>query len=172
MFLWSIGLYTANHTALHPDKLDSSVVTLRELHNLHHQCFFLGCEGFSIKWNFTVLLPYKRQSLMVVLCSANPEYHTHNYILFAVNVCNIVCCCIIGTMWNVHSFTQFDILFYTLTLCSRPSQNPPSTVTLKPFLLICIGMGVLETTLMLKRDSSCTNTTLDSMSANRLPETE
>ena len=72
----------------------------------------------------------------------------------------------------IHSFTEFAILCYTLTLCSRPSQNPPSTVMLKPFLVICIGIGVLETTLRLKRDSSCINATLDSMSANRLPGTE
>jgi len=63
-------------------------------------------------------------------------------------------------------------LCYTLTLRSRPIQNPPSTVMFKPFLVIFIGMGVLETTVRLKRDSSCTNATLDSMSANRLPGTE
>jgi len=39
-------------------------------------------------------------------------------------------------------------------------------------LVICIGMGVLETTLRLKRDSRCTIATLDSISANRLPGTK
>jgi hypothetical protein len=88
VFLWSTGLYTANHTVSHPDRLISSMTPLREHHNLHHQqCFFLGWDGFSFKWNFTVLLPYTRQSLLMLLCSANQEHHTHNYTLFAVNVC-------------------------------------------------------------------------------------
>jgi hypothetical protein len=113
----------------------------------------------------------------MLLCSVNQEDHTHNYILFAVNVCmyDVVCCNTIQPIQTVHSFIySLSLLFlcYTLTLCSRPTQNPPSTVILKPFLLICIGMGVLEITLRLKRDSSCTNAILDSISANRLPGTE
>jgi hypothetical protein len=45
-------------------------------------------EGDStLKWNFTVLLPYKRQGPLMLLCSANQQDQIHNYILFAVNVC-------------------------------------------------------------------------------------
>jgi len=113
----------------------------------------------------------------MLLCSANQEHHTHNYILFAVNVCLtlfVVASFDLHEMF-IHSFIHSRSLLrlsYTLTLCSRPSQNPPSTVILKPILLICIGMGVLEPTVTLKRDSFCTNGTSDSMSANRLPGTE
>ena len=46
---------------------------------------FVG--GVSCKWNFTVLLPSKRQSPFMLLCSANQEDQTHNYILFAANIC-------------------------------------------------------------------------------------
>jgi hypothetical protein len=46
--------------------------------------------GGCFKWNFTVLLPYKRWSPLMLLCSANQEHHTHNYILFVVDVCLIL----------------------------------------------------------------------------------
>ena len=91
-FHWSTGLYTPNHTESHPGRLDTSVTPLRECHILHQQGFFLGWVGewgggSGLKWNSTDLLPYKRQSPLMLLCSANQEDQTHNYILFAVNVC-------------------------------------------------------------------------------------
>ena len=106
------------------------------------------------------------------MCSADRD-HTHNYVWFPVNVCLTLF--VVAQFYLNEMFTHARSLLclsYALTLCSRPSQNPPSTVILKPFLIISIGMGVLETTLRLKRDSSCTNATLDSISANRLLATE
>ena len=173
-FQWSTCFYTPNHTVSHPGRLDSSVTALRERHNLCQQGFFCGrAREVQFHRNFTVLLPYKRHSLFMLLCSANQEDQTHNYILFGVNVCLTLFVVAYFDPYEIF-FCSFHLLFlcYTLTLCSRPSQKPPSTVILNSFLVICIGMGVLETTLRLKRDSSCTNATLDSMSANRLPGTE
>lgn len=55
-------------------------------------------------------------------------------------------------------------------LSSRPNQKPPFTDMLNPICIIFKGIGVLATTLRLNRDSRCTSASLDSISANRLPE--
>jgi len=145
MFLWSTGLYTANHTPSYPGRLNSSVTPLGERHNMHQQCFFLGWEGFSFKWNFTVLLPYKEQSLLMLFCSANQEHHTHNYILFAVNVCltDNVCCCIIWPKRNVLSFTQFVMFVLHLDSLLKAQPKPSIYSHIETFLAYLYRYGCL-----------------------------